>query len=617
MGAETSKRLFITVVTFNHQDFIPECLKALEPLREILELAVIDNASSDETVERATPYLEGLGSLIQLKANLGFCGANNLALARFLDGNCPWVLLLNPDLIIDAAGVIALLDEAEKKFSEDSRNGAFTGKVLRVNTEGVADPVIDTVGITFTSTLRHFDRGAELRNTRATFSSSEKVEGISGAFLLMHREFVKALLVPPLSYEADVDQIYPSLGEHRTSRVNFFDEAFFAYREDAELSLRARALGQVMWYLPHVVGFHHRRVTPSKRGVLPAIINRLSTRNRFLLQLLHFSPIRQPRAILSGFIVRNLVVVFGVLLHERTSLGAFRDLKLLWRRGYQRRQYFNQQRGMRTTREEFKGKVAMVTGASSGIGLVFAEQFHERGATVVLVARRLKRLEEISRRFNGVRPNSAVVLQADLGDAADLERVRSYISEARIDILVNNAGRGSFGRFETLPLEEELNLIRLNIQAPVVLSHEVLLQMKARREGIIIMLSSVAGIQPLPFMATYGATKAFDVSFGMALAEEVRPFGIQVLSVLPGPVATEFGGVARVPGEFTDIGRDEPEAVVRESLNALRQGRHWIVPCLQAKALSWPSRILPLRLTTYLTGRSLRGALRVKEEGGV
>jgi GT2 family glycosyltransferase len=183
MGAETSKRLFITVVTFNHQDFIPECLKALEPLREILELAVHDNASSDETVERATPYLEGLGSLIQLKANLGFCGANNLALARFLDGNCPWVLLLNPDLIIDAAGVIALLDEAEKKFSEDSRNGAFTGKVLRVNTEGVADPVIDTVGITFTSTLRHFDRGAELLDTRATFSSSEKVSAKGGEYV--------------------------------------------------------------------------------------------------------------------------------------------------------------------------------------------------------------------------------------------------------------------------------------------------------------------------------------------------------------------------------------------------------------------------------------------------
>jgi len=270
---------------------------------------------------------------------------------------------------------------------------------------------------------------------------------------------------------------------------------------------------------------------------------------------------------------------------------------------------------MRTIKEEFKGKVVLVTGASAGIGLEFAQAFHERGATVILVARRRERLEEISERFNILRPHSAVVVQADLANAADLEKVRTYISNSRIDILVNNAGRGSFGRFEKLSLEEELDLIRLNIQAPLVLSHEVLSQMKSRGEGVIIMLSSVAGIQPLPYMATYGATKAFDVSFGMALAEEVRAFGIQVLSVLPGPVATEFGGVARVPGEFTNIGRDEPGAVVRESLNALRQGRHWVIPCLQAKALSWPSRILPLRFTTYLTGKSLQGALRVKEEG--
>lgn len=295
-------------------------------------------------------------------------------------------------------------------------------------------------------------------------------------------------------------------------------------------------------------------------------------------------------------------------------MGAFNDLRLLWRRAYQRRQYFKDQRAMRNSKEEFREKVVMVTGASAGIGLEFAQAFHERGATVVLVARRLERLEEIAARFNDLRPDSAVVLQADLADAADLGNVRAYISNSRIDILVNNAGRGSFGRFETLSLEEELDLIRLNIQAPVVLSHAVLTQMKARNEGIIIMLSSVAGIQPLPYMATYGATKAFDVSFGMALAEEVRPFGIQVLSVLPGPVATEFGGVARVPGEFTNIGRDEPAAVVHYSLNALRQRRHWVIPCLQAKALSWPSRILPLRLTTYLTGKSLQGALRVKEQ---
>ena len=617
MGTRNSKQLYVSVVTFNHQEVIEECLQALNPLYEIVDLLVIDNASSDETVERAKPCVEGYGSLVQLTANIGFCGAHNLALAHFLEGDCSWVLLLNPDLNIEAAGLMVLLKDAQAKFSEDFRNGAFTGKVLRINAEGVKESVIDTVGITFTSTLRHFDRGAEWLDTPDSFGSSEKIKGISGAFLLMHRDFVNALIVPPLSYEDDVNQIYPQLAKHRKNRVNFFDEAFFAYREDAELGLRANALGYVMWYFPHVVGYHHRRVTPSKRGALPDVINKLGTRNRFLLQLLHFSPMGQPEAILPGFIIRNLVVVFGVLIRERTSIGAFRDLKLLWRRGYQRRQYFIKKRTMNKISEEFAGKVALITGASAGIGLEFAEQLHQRGASIVLVARRLERLQETANRMNSTRTESVVVLQADLADAEDLRKVQKNISQSRIDILVNNAGRGSFGRFETLSLEEELNLIKLNIEAPVVLTHEVLSQMKARRDGVIIMLSSVAGIQPLPYMATYGATKAFDVSFGVALAEELKPFGIKVLSVLPGPTATEFGGVARVPGEFTNIGRNEPSAVVGESLRALRQGRYWVIPCFAAKLLSWPSRILPLRLTTYLTGKSLQGALKVKESGQV
>jgi short-subunit dehydrogenase len=268
---------------------------------------------------------------------------------------------------------------------------------------------------------------------------------------------------------------------------------------------------------------------------------------------------------------------------------------------------------LKSTLPDLSGQTAFITGASAGIGREFALQMHSLGASLVLMARRKDLLEDLSCKLNKIRSGSTTFLVADLVSDAGIEQAVDYINRERIDILVNNAGRGSFGRYETLDLATELQMIDLNIRAPLILTRAVIPQMKQRKKGAIIILSSVAGLQPLPFMATYGATKAFDLSFGMALAQELKPFKVRVLSVLPGPTATEFGGVARVPGEFTNIGRDVPEQVVKESLLALAEGRHWVVPCLKAKMLAWPSRVLPLRLTTGLTSYLLKGALRSLE----
>ena len=258
-----------------------------------------------------------------------------------------------------------------------------------------------------------------------------------------------------------------------------------------------------------------------------------------------------------------------------------------------------------------------ITGASSGIGEEFARQFHKAGCRLLLVARRRDRLESLASELEAIRPDSADVLVADLakesGDRS-LETLVQVLEESHIDILVNNAGRGSFGEFDELHREDELAMIRLNVLATTALAHAVLQQMKARGSGALITTSSVAAFQPLPYMATYAATKAFNYYHSMALHYEYARHGICVLAVCPGPTATEFGGVARVPGTVAGVGRDDVEAVVAESLQALRRKKAFLVPCLRSRLLSYVCRVLPTTLTTRLTRRALFPALEASKK---
>ena len=265
--------------------------------------------------------------------------------------------------------------------------------------------------------------------------------------------------------------------------------------------------------------------------------------------------------------------------------------------------------------ESNQSRRALITGASSGIGAEFAKQLHAKGYQVTLVARRVQHLQDLTDSLNNQRPESAEVLSADLivpwGSAGGggYHAILEYISSNRIDVLVNNAGFGSFGHFESLPIDREIEMIKLNVEATVRLAHAVIPQMKARRQGAIISVSSIAGFQPLPYMATYSATKAFNLTHSLSLRYELQPFGIQVLSVCPGPTATEFQGVSRVPGKLTGGARDSVEEVVKESVAALEGGQAWVVPCWRAKLLSLPSRLLPRTWCTYLTGKALRSSL--------
>ncbi len=257
----------------------------------------------------------------------------------------------------------------------------------------------------------------------------------------------------------------------------------------------------------------------------------------------------------------------------------------------------------------FKDKHVLITGASSGIGEAFARALHKRNAHVLLVARREDRLVKLCEEFNEARHASARYLSVDLADANQVRELTERLNNEHIDLLINNAGFGSFGRYEKLDREREESMMQVNAIAPLLLTHAVLPQMKERGAGGIINVSSIAAFQPLPFMATYAATKSVNLSHSLALREELAGSEIRVLAVCPGPVQTEFGGVARVPGKVTAGPRTTVETVVGDALRAFERGKAVVIPGFRAKLLALPCRVLPAWLTVPIAGRALRSVL--------
>jgi uncharacterized protein len=241
-------------------------------------------------------------------------------------------------------------------------------------------------------------------------------------------------------------------------------------------------------------------------------------------------------------------------------------------------------------------QVALVTGASSGIGAEFAKQLSADGYEVILVARRAERLEELASQL----PGNAHVVACDLvTDAASLaEKVAALGRD--VDLLVNNAGFGTHGRFFQIDGPREAEEVRLNCEALVTLTHAFLPGMLERRRGGIITVASTAGMQPIPYETTYSATKAFARTFSDALSAELRGSGVGVLAVNPGPVPTEFQEVAGYrPGYLPPVpGKISAEQVVREALEAFQRGQRSIIP---GSLMRWYMRVngpapLPIKL---------------------
>jgi short-subunit dehydrogenase len=241
-------------------------------------------------------------------------------------------------------------------------------------------------------------------------------------------------------------------------------------------------------------------------------------------------------------------------------------------------------------------KVALVTGASSGIGAEFAKQLSAGGYEVIMVARRTELMERLADEL----PGPAHVIACDLAHDAPALAGKVAALDRQVDVLVNNAGFGTHGRFAETDPTREAEEVRLNCETLVTLTHAFLPGMIARGSGGVITVASTAGMQPIPYEATYSATKAFARAFSDALSGELRGTGVQVLCVNPGPVPTEWQEVAGYePGYLPPVpGKITAAQVARESLEAFERGRRTIIPGF---VIRWYMRInspapLPLKL---------------------
>lgn len=252
----------------------------------------------------------------------------------------------------------------------------------------------------------------------------------------------------------------------------------------------------------------------------------------------------------------------------------------------------------------YRGRWALVTGASLGIGAAFARALAARGMDLVLCARsedRLHALADELRAAHGIRTH---VVAADLARPGAAEDAWTQASEGRvIHLLVNNAGFGLHGRFDALPRDRQREMVALNCTALLELAHLALGEMRPRGAGGILNVASVVAFQPVPWMATYAATKAFVLSLTQALAEECRGTGVRVLCVSPGPTPSGFQAAA---GTHVDAGQPGyllPADVVDAALAALDAGRTRVVPGAMNRLASVFGRLLPLGAVTRVARR--------------
>jgi len=220
---------------------------------------------------------------------------------------------------------------------------------------------------------------------------------------------------------------------------------------------------------------------------------------------------------------------------------------------------------------------ALVTGASSGLGVAIAGELARRGHALTLVARRAERLRELAGEIRDEHGVRVEWISADLGDAAARDELPAEIDERGqvVDVLVNNAGIGTTGRFHELPVEREVELVRLNVEAMVALCGAFLPGMVERGSGGVLNVASVSGFMPVPQQATYSASKAFVVTFTEALTLDLHGTGVTATALCPGPVRTEFGGLIEGLPDRLFL---EPARVAREAIDGLEQGRRTVIP---------------------------------------
>ena len=291
-------KVAVNIVTFNSGEDIAACLESLgrQTFRDF-QIHVLDNASTDGTINALSRFDL---NLIRSQSNTGFARAHNDLIRSY---PAEFVLVLNPDAVLMPEFLERIVGALESR----SDAASATGKLLRFDGK-----TLDSTGIVMLRSQRHLDRGAD-EPDRGQFERPDDVFGPSGAAALYR---LKAL------QDVAIDG-------------QFFDEDFFAYREDADLAWRCRLMGWTSIYVPSAVALHRRRVTPERRSQLSALINYHSVKNRFLLRLNNMTRSLYLRDFLQ-ISTRDAAVVGYVLVREWTSIGALlyviRNFPRLWKK---------------------------------------------------------------------------------------------------------------------------------------------------------------------------------------------------------------------------------------------------------------------------------------------
>lgn len=259
-------------------------------------------------------------------------------------------------------------------------------------------------------------------------------------------------------------------------------------------------------------------------------------------------------------------------------------------------------------KQEWKGKWALVTGASSGIGVALAKQLAAEGTNLVLTARRRDRLEEVARNLQQSHGIRTEVFTADLTRSEASQQIYEFTKQKgiEIDLLINNAGFGQYGELTAVETQRLLDMVQVNCMAVVHLTRLYVADMVARRRGDVLILASTASFQAVPYISTYAATKAFDLLFAEGLAEEMKPYGIRVCALCPGSTQSEFHAVAGQESFAAKHAQETAEKVAQTGLQALAEGKSYVISGMGNYLGAQSQRLVPRRAVTRIAAKMFR-----------
>lgn len=255
-----------------------------------------------------------------------------------------------------------------------------------------------------------------------------------------------------------------------------------------------------------------------------------------------------------------------------------------------------------------RGKWALITGASSGLGVDFARQLAAMGVNVVLVARRDDRLQTVAAEVRQTYGIQAETIALDLSQDGAPQALYDRLNAAgrTVEVLINNAGFGLYGRFTELDWAREHEMLQIDITTVVHLTKLFAADMVARKSGYILQVSSIGAFTPSPLYASYSAAKSFVLHFSEAVNYELRGTGVSITTTCPGPTATEFLAVSGQDRTWYQrmTMMNSPD-VVKASLRAMLSRKASVVPGWMNALSAWSMRLLPRRLAAALAERTM------------